>query len=125
LLQLRGELAILQDLKLGPILGRGSFGRVHKARWKAAVVAVKIIEQHGEGGLMSSGGKVLSVGRESLLATAMSHPNVVQTYHISTMTVGERVALAQKLRRNKESSRERLLQQDQSAALPPQVRRSG
>lgn len=64
-------------------------------RWKATTVAVKIIE-HVEGapGTASSGGKRISVGRESLLATNISHPNVVQTYHISTMTVAQRSALA-------------------------------
>lgn len=64
-------------------------------RWKATTVAVKIIE-HVEGapGTASSGGKRISVGRESLLATNISHPNVVQTYHISTMTVSQRSALA-------------------------------
>jgi serine/threonine protein kinase len=108
---MREEAAILQDLKLGPMLGRGSYGRVHRARWKSAVVAVKIIEQHKEGGSTSGGARVMNVGRESLLATAMSHPNVVQTYHISTMTVGERVALAQRLRRNKESLKESSAQQ--------------
>ena len=106
LLHLRGEIAILQDLKLGPVLGRGSYGRVHRARWKSAVVAVKIIEHHGEGEVVSSGGRKINVGRETLLATTMSHPNVVQTYHISTMTVRERTALTQRLLRNKESSRE-------------------
>lgn len=47
-------------------------------RWKATTVAVKIIE-HVEGapGTASSGGKRISVGRESLLATSISHPNVV------------------------------------------------
>jgi hypothetical protein len=64
-------------------------------RWKATTVAVKIIE-HVEGapGTASSGGKKISVGRESTLATSISHPNVVQTYHISTMTVAQRSALA-------------------------------
>lgn len=48
----------------------------------------------GSPGTASSGGKKISVGRESLLATSISHPNVVQTYHISTMTVAQRSALA-------------------------------
>lgn len=34
------------------------------------------------------------MGRESTLATSISHPNVVQTYHISTMTAAQRSALA-------------------------------
>ena len=118
LLHLRGEMAILQDLKLGPVLGRGSYGRVHRARWKSAVVAVKIIEHRGEGEVVSSGGQRVNIGRESLLATTMSHPNVVQTYHISSMTAGERAVLTQRLLRNKESSRE----QQQQGAPQQQVR---
>jgi hypothetical protein len=47
-------------------------------RWKAVTVAVKIIE-HSERspGTASSGGKRINIGRESLLATQMSHPNIV------------------------------------------------
>lgn len=48
----------------------------------------------GAPGTASSGGKKISVGRESTLASSISHPNVVQTYHISTMTVAQRSALA-------------------------------
>lgn len=43
-------------------------------------MAVKIIEHHeGSPGTASSGGKRINVGRESLLATTMAHPNVVST----------------------------------------------
>jgi hypothetical protein len=65
----------------------------HAGRWKATSVAVKIIEHHAAGGC-SSGGKTISAGRETLLATSVSHPNVVTTYHISTMSISERSALA-------------------------------
>jgi hypothetical protein len=64
-------------------------------RWKATTVAVKIIE-HQAAEADSSGGRRVSAGRESLLATSVSHPNVVTTYHISTMTMAERSALANK-----------------------------
>uniref|UniRef100_A0A383VHP9 Protein kinase domain-containing protein n=1 Tax=Tetradesmus obliquus TaxID=3088 RepID=A0A383VHP9_TETOB len=95
LLKARSDEALLRDLKIGPLLGRGSYGRVYKGRWKAVTVAVKIIE-HSEGspGSASSGGKRISARREMLVATSISHPNVVQTYHISTMTVARRNALA-------------------------------
>jgi hypothetical protein len=56
-------------------------------------VAVKIIEHHASGA-RSSGGKTVSAGRETLLATSVSHPNMVTTYHISTMSMSERSALA-------------------------------
>ena len=97
LLHVRNEVSILKDLKIGKLLGRGSYGRVHKARWKSATVAVKIIEHHSHGSKTTSGGRRFSVARESLLSCSMSHPNVVQTYHVSTMTVGERAALTRSL----------------------------
>eukprot|EP00775_Hariotina_reticulata_P004708 gene4708-4959_t len=96
LLKARSDMAVLRDLKIGPLLGRGSYGRVYKGRWKAVTVAVKIVEHH-EGSRVtaaSSSGKRINVGREALLATSILHPNVVQTYHISTMTVSQRNALA-------------------------------
>ncbi|WIA11808.1 hypothetical protein OEZ85_011900 [Tetradesmus obliquus] len=95
MLKIRSEKAVLKDLRIGPLLGRGSYGRVYKGRWNGVSVAVKIIE-HSERspGTASSGGKRISIVRESLLATQMSHPNIVQSYHISTMTVSERNALA-------------------------------
>lgn len=78
LLKARSDVAVLRDLKIGPLLGRGSFGRVYKGHWKATPVAVKIIEHHAAGA-RSSGGKTISAGRETLLATSVSHPNVVST----------------------------------------------
>ena len=115
LLQMRSEMAVLRELKLGPLLGRGSYGRVHRAKWKSAIVAVKIIEHHGDGSKVSSTGKRVNVGREGVLSTTMSHPNVVQTYHISTMSVGQRAALTKRLVSNRESAREQM-------TLPEQVR---
>eukprot|EP00878_Enallax_costatus_P000820 GHUV01000946.1.p1 GENE.GHUV01000946.1~~GHUV01000946.1.p1 ORF type:complete len:1662 (+),score=542.75 GHUV01000946.1:226-5211(+) len=95
LLKARSDMAVLRDLKIGPLLGRGSYGRVYKGRWKAVTVAVKIIEHmEGSPGTASSGGKKISIGREAQLATNIAHPNVVQTYQISTMTVSQRNALA-------------------------------
>ena len=101
LFQMRSELAVLKELKLGVLLGRGSYGRVYRARWKATAVAVKIVEHSsrsggsrgssrggrrsgrgtgtgtgtGTGG--SSGDKRFSAEKEGLLMTSMSHPNVV------------------------------------------------
>jgi hypothetical protein len=40
-------------------------------------VAVKIIEHHEQGSAISSGGKRVNVGREAMLSTTISHPNVV------------------------------------------------
>lgn len=47
-------------------------------RWKSVTVAVKIIE-HSETAASAPGSaaRVMDVGRESLLATSIAHPNVV------------------------------------------------
>eukprot|EP00879_Flechtneria_rotunda_P007950 GHRR01008329.1.p1 GENE.GHRR01008329.1~~GHRR01008329.1.p1 ORF type:complete len:1448 (+),score=551.05 GHRR01008329.1:1287-5630(+) len=95
LLKQRSDMAVLRDLKIGPLLGRGSYGRVYKGRWKAVTVAVKIIEhQEGAPGTASSSRQPVNIGHESVLATSIAHPNVVHTYHISTMTITQRNALA-------------------------------
>eukprot|EP00877_Chromochloris_zofingiensis_P004213 jgi/Chrzof1/13793/Cz08g12190.t1 len=83
----RSQGSVLKELELGPLIGKGSYGRVHKGRWKAATVAVKIIE-HKEGPQSSHGNNV-DVRTEALLATSMAHPNVVQTYHIETFPVND------------------------------------
>jgi len=49
------------DLQLGEVLGRGAFGRVYKARWKGAIVAVKVIEHRVQPG------KTHDLSREPLL----------------------------------------------------------
>lgn len=55
-------------------------------RWNGVSVAVKIIE-HSERspGTASSGGKRISIVRESLLATQMSHPNIVSVVAVAAI----------------------------------------
>jgi hypothetical protein len=38
LLKARSDAAVLRDLKIGPLLGRGSYGRVYKGRWVGMAV---------------------------------------------------------------------------------------
>ncbi len=61
-----------QDVKLGPMLGIGSFGRVFRAEWNGQTTAVKIME-HEE---RADGGAIL----EAVLSAKLSHPNVVRTF---------------------------------------------
>lgn len=62
----------LKDVEIGPMLGRGSFGKVYKGTWKGSPVAIKLIE-HGETLLNNS----LKLPFEAYLSRNVSHPNVV------------------------------------------------
>jgi len=79
------------DVRLGPLIGRGAYGRVYRGSWNGNTVAVKVMETtermtrgdddaahnkdcedksvHGARGLF-----------EAILSSALSHPNVVHTY---------------------------------------------
>eukprot|EP00877_Chromochloris_zofingiensis_P008128 jgi/Chrzof1/3569/Cz13g00210.t1 len=76
IMQKRMALDGLKDLKLGPILGLGSYGKVYKGCWKGAKVAVKVVEQ-------PDGVADCFMSTESLLSSYMSHPCVVATYHVA------------------------------------------
>lgn len=68
------------DVKLGPLLGKGAYGRVYRGVWNGAQVAVKVLETVQHDG---EDGEVL----EAVLGGQVSHPNVVQTYkHCSRVT---------------------------------------
>lgn len=69
---------LLGDVKLGSLLGCGSFGRVYKAMWSGAQVAVKVIlHQEDES----------EVAQEAQFSISLRHPNVVQTFHYAVRTV--------------------------------------
>ncbi|DBA76453.1 TPA: hypothetical protein ACH3X2_008523 [Trebouxia sp. C0005] len=100
------------DVKLGPLLGKGGFGRVYRAVWNGAAVACKIIDvqPHAKATVATSGheGEEDSEGMpvEALLGMDMAHPNVVQTYRHTSLPTSASADLA-------------TLLQTPEAALPP------
>lgn len=82
------------DVKLGPLIGRGAYGRVYRATWHGNTVAVKVIEasKYSEDRLDAAlaTGKTSTITKnngggarglfEAVLSSSLSHPNVVHTY---------------------------------------------
>ncbi|KAL4446278.1 hypothetical protein ABPG77_003085 [Micractinium sp. CCAP 211/92] len=68
------------DVRLGPLIGRGAYGRVYRASWNGTTVAVKVIETTeslGEGEGVAPGKSGIF---EAVLSSNLSHPNIVHTY---------------------------------------------
>ena len=65
-----------EQVEVGPLLGRGSFGRVYKGRWNSSLVAIKVVDHLASG---ASDGKLAAqeqrITREALLSTSLSHPS--------------------------------------------------
>ncbi|KAL0035971.1 hypothetical protein WJX77_009876 [Trebouxia sp. C0004] len=77
----------LDEVELGPLLGRGAYGRVFKGRWKGALVAVKVIDHRVKGN-----GNAVDIQRETILSTSVVHPNVVSTYKIVTVNASRHMS---------------------------------
>eukprot|EP00775_Hariotina_reticulata_P004757 gene4757-5007_t len=76
---LEDESAQVEDMKLGHLLGAGSFGRVYRGTWRGKDVAVKVIDH-------IDGHEAAVVGQEAKLLLSMSHPNIVKAYSCLTCT---------------------------------------
>lgn len=68
-----------EDLEVGPVIGRGSFGSVFRAVWSSKIVAVKVIEFHDVGRMDAAGAPL-----EASLMLKMKHPNIVETINFAT-----------------------------------------
>lgn len=67
------------DVRLGPLIGRGAYGRVYRGSWNGTTVAVKVIETTeplDEAGMAPGKSGIF----EAVLSTNLSHPNIVHTY---------------------------------------------
>ena len=94
------------ELAIGPLIGRGSFGAVYKARWFGGLCALKVVPPSPEaasaavasagagGGVAASDLTPVSaavgvrVGRELSLGVALSHPHLVATYRAWVVDAG-------------------------------------
>jgi len=63
------------NIKLGALLGVGSFGRVFLSTWSGREVAVKVIEH-------PDGAEAAEVLAEAHLLLSLSHPNVVKAFDV-------------------------------------------
>lgn len=82
-----------RDVRLGPLIGRGAYGRVYRGTWNGNVVAVKVITstdpQLGSDATASGEGskRRKAVVFEAALSASLSHPNVVHTYQYAVRRI--------------------------------------
>lgn len=88
------------DVRLGPLIGRGAYGRVYRGSWNGNTVAVKVMETterlaspddpHGRPPPGDDGGEPHGGARgifEAVLSSSLSHPNVVHTYQYAVRPI--------------------------------------
>ncbi len=83
------------DVRLGPLIGRGAYGRVYRGSWNGNTVAVKVMEttenlanpdERSSGGTEETGARGLF---EAVLSSSLSHPNVVHTYQYAVRPISK------------------------------------
>eukprot|EP00775_Hariotina_reticulata_P005704 gene5704-5944_t len=80
--------SITQDVRLGVLLGSGSFGRVYKGRWHSIDVAVKIISCTPD--------ELPKVLKEAEVMMQLHHPNVLRAYQCSVWNPAEQQRVLQR-----------------------------
>ncbi|CAG9467289.1 unnamed protein product [Pedinophyceae sp. YPF-701] len=69
------------DVRLGPMIGQGGYGRVYKGLWDGAPVAVKIMEHSAPANMDSNDMRMLF---EATLSVNVAHPQLVQSFKFSS-----------------------------------------
>lgn len=90
------------DVRLGPLIGRGAYGRVYRGSWNGNTVAVKVMEA-SEKIAPPTGVRAPSTDQddhserggargifEAILSSSLSHPNVVHTYQYAVRPLSQR-----------------------------------
>lgn len=70
----------IPGVRLGPLLGKGSFGSVHYGTWNGAQIAVKVIQHMATEAEKQARDEQL----EAILGLKMMHPNIVRTFQFAT-----------------------------------------
>ena len=85
---------VFKDVRLGPLIGRGAYGRVYRGTWNGNIVAVKVITSNDPNlRNYETDTRQEGSGRghrgifEAALSAALSHPNVVHTYQYAVRKV--------------------------------------
>ncbi|KAL4457312.1 hypothetical protein ABPG75_012177 [Micractinium tetrahymenae] len=71
---------VLTEVKLGPLLGTGAYGKVFRGKWRAANVAVKILDAWVPVGSDVADDRERGPVLEAVLSKDLQHPNLVATY---------------------------------------------
>ncbi|KAK9811611.1 hypothetical protein WJX72_006916 [[Myrmecia] bisecta] len=64
------------DVRVGPLLGRGSFGSVFRGSWSGSAVAIKVVEHR----LSQQGVEEADKALEGMLGMKLLHPNIVRAF---------------------------------------------
>lgn len=96
-----------EDVRLGPLIGRGAYGRVYRGSWNGNIVAVKVMEttepvtdRRSEDLKDAASTDELSRIQdpqglfEAVLSSSLSHPNIVHTYQFAVRPLPETQARA-------------------------------
>lgn len=88
---LRIRFGTLDGLEIGPLIGRGAFGRIYKGSMRGTPVAVKVVDHAvDEGSSAAAAAAAADITSEVVLLTALAHPNIVRVFRVATIKLEDR-----------------------------------